>query len=229
MGLFSGLAFEPADVRFVSDNDRDLAYGYGLTIVHRMDRSTMTDLLLAEQALREQTQREEALHHRSKALRKVIAITSDNTELQEVNKELEGAESQYRRKAHALYRAESMLPSSIKSLYDTVRRNATWFMREEMVQDCSDRGGCCSRQCGCCAQRHLSERQKGRGHCTSECWCCISFRGSDLPEEEKEEIRKGLRDRLSYIASHYLLKLATWFVCPVRHKRFKWQQIFGLG
>ncbi|KAJ5476838.1 hypothetical protein N7475_002567 [Penicillium sp. IBT 31633x] len=82
----------------------------------------MTDLLLAEQALREQTQREEALHHRSKALRKVIAITSDNTELQEVNKELEGAESQYRRKAHALYRAESMLPSSIKSLYDTIVR-----------------------------------------------------------------------------------------------------------
>jgi hypothetical protein len=43
------------------------------------------------------------------------------------------------------FTAESVLGPSIKNLYDTVRRNTIWFMRKEMVQDCSGRGGCCSR------------------------------------------------------------------------------------
>lgn len=211
---------------FMCDDRRVLAYDYHFG---RVDRSIMTDLLLAEQALREHTQREETLHHRVKALQKATTITSDNTQLQEAMKQIEEVKSEYPKKEHALYRAESMLGSTIERLYDMVRRNTKWYMREEMVRDCSDRGGCCSRQCGCCAQRHLSERQKGRGHCTLECWCCISFRGFDLPEEQKEEMRKDLQARLSYNTSQYLQKLATWFVCPIRRQRSKWQQFFGLG
>lgn len=240
MGFFSGptgsleVLFSSPEFLFACDNVENLVYGYEWTIVAQIDRSIMTNLLLAEQALREYTQREETLRYRAKALQKATAITStaitsDNTQLQEANKQLEEAKSHYPKKEHALYRAESMLEPNTKRLYDKVRCNTMWFMREEMVQDCSDRGGCCSRQCGCCAQRHLSERQKGRGHCTFECWCCISFRGFDLPEEEKEEIRKDFGDRLLYLTSQYLLKLATWFICPMKRERSKLQQILGLG
>ena len=135
---------------------------------------------------------------------------------------------QYPRKAYALYRAESMLRLEFKEAYDSLRRDVRWFMREEMVQDCSDRGGCCSRECGCCERRHLSKR-KGKGHCTIECRCCISFQGFELPEEEKVEINKDLETRLQTWGLAYAIHLANCFFCPLKPQASRRQQIFGRG
>ncbi|KAJ5598333.1 hypothetical protein N7537_008417 [Penicillium hordei] len=73
---------------FVCDDRQALTYGY---VLARIDRSIMTDLLLADQALREHTQHEEALQ-------KATAIMSDNTQLQEVKRQLEEVKSEYPRK-----------------------------------------------------------------------------------------------------------------------------------
>ncbi|CAG8037233.1 unnamed protein product [Penicillium nalgiovense] len=179
-----------------------------------LDRSIITDITMAEHALREQTQREETLKY------KATALDSDacKTALEEANTQLEKARRQYPRKEQALYRAESMLPPTFRCYYDGKRHDAAWFMCEGMVRDCSDRGGCCSRGCGCCARRHLSdsEREKGRGHCTSECWCCISFRGFELPEDEKKEITDDIESRLKKSHSPYLLNMANCFFCPLK-------------
>jgi hypothetical protein len=182
-----------------------------------LDRLLATDLIIAEHALREQIQREEALNHRATALQKATAVDSDSyTQLEEVNEQLEVVKRQYPKKEQALYRAESMLSPAFRGLYDSVRHDAAWFMCERMVQDCSDRGGCCSRGCGCCGQRHLSARKKGIGHCTSECWCCISFRGFELPEKEKKEITKDMESRLKTHLSPYLLCMVISFFCPLK-------------
>lgn len=172
-------------------------------------------LLLAEHALRELKQREEALNHRVTALQKAKAIEPDSCELEEVNKQLEETRLQFPRKEHDLYGAVSMLTSSLKQDYDSLRCNTTWFMRKEMVQDCSDRGGCCSRKCGCCSQRYLSKGTKGDGHCTTECWCCTAFRGFEMSKEDKMEMAKDFQSRLEREKSGYLINMADWFFCPL--------------
>lgn len=218
----------PAPTILYKKDDSDvLVYGTNWKIIHRTQRSRITDLLLAEQALREQMQREETLQRRATALQKVAAISSEQAELQKANDQLEEAEAQYSRKQYALYRAESMLSSGFKELYDSLRHDTTWFMSEGMIQDCSDQSGCCSRECGCCLQRHSPKGKRVSGHCTSECWCCISFRGFDLPEEEKEEIRKDFRTRLEVSSSQYLRRLASWFFCPTKPKKPKsaWKKV----
>ncbi|KAJ5238006.1 hypothetical protein N7489_008097 [Penicillium chrysogenum] len=67
MAFFSGSVLGPPVVLcvcddlkalFMSDDRQALAYGY---VLARIDRSIVTDLLLADQALHEHTQREEAL------------------------------------------------------------------------------------------------------------------------------------------------------------------------
>lgn len=222
-------SFDKRTTFLISRDQEDLWYGSDC-----IARRKITDLLLAEHALRELTQREETLYRRVIALQKATAIESDRAQLNKANEQLEETQAQYPRKEYALYRAESMLASKFKEAYDSLRRDARWFMREEMVQDCSDRGGCCSRECGCCAQRHLSKRKKGQGHCTTECGCCIGFRGFELPEEEKEEIRKDLESRLETRGSAYLKKLANWFFCPFKPQtlsqpKSRWQKFFRWG
>ncbi|KAJ5868557.1 hypothetical protein N7534_003110 [Penicillium rubens] len=199
-------------------------------------RERITDVLLAEHALLELSQREEMLHHRATALDKTLAVESDRlqpektnsvestrTELEKTHQQLKEAQVECARKEYALYEATSMLTPYIKKLYDNLRRDPKWFMREELVQDCSDRGGCCSRECGCCAQRceeekNLLQRKKGRGHCTTECQCCIGFRGFEFPEEDKEKIRRDFEAKVKYpiTGSAYFIKLANWYFCPLK-------------
>jgi hypothetical protein len=202
---------------------------YGKTVFKRSD---ITDLIRAELALRELSQLEETLLHRVIALQKATAIESDRTQLENIKQQLEKTQGCFPRSERALYGAETMLDPSLKKAYDSLRRDAKWFMREEMVQDCSDQGGCCSRGCGCCAQRHISKRKKGRGHCTMECWCCISFRGFELPVEEKVEIRNDFNNRIGLPGSSYFEKLGIWlFRPPTRLLKIKsrWQQTFERG
>lgn len=207
-------------------------------------RQIFADMLLAEHALRELSQREESLHHRAMALQKTVAIESDRlqpdkttpvestrAELENTNQQLKEIRLQYSRKEYALYRATSGLPPYFKELYDNLRRDPNWFMREELVQDCSDRGGCCSRECGCCAQRYMFQRKKGRGHCTTECQCCIGFRGFEFPEEDKEEIRRDFKARVELEDLAYFMKLTRWSFCPIKRQRLskqklRWHRIF---
>ena len=66
---------------------------------------------------------------------------------------------------------------------------------------CSDSGGCCGRECGCCEKplkmvikygSSLFPRLKKKtgiyGHCTAECGCCIRYKGCYKPDPwfEKE-------------------------------------------
>ncbi|KAJ5415371.1 hypothetical protein N7465_004066 [Penicillium sp. CMV-2018d] len=102
-----------------------------------LDRLIATDSIIAEHALREQTQREEALRHRATALQKATAVDSDSykTELEEANEQLEEAKRHYPKKEQALYRAESMLPPIFRDVYDSIRHDAAWFMIARIEAD----------------------------------------------------------------------------------------------
>lgn len=182
-----GFSDWPAHTTFRYANNKTSVLRYGSDYIVR---SKITELFLANLALRELTQREETLHYRAMASQKAVAIESNGTQVEKANKELEEAEAQFRRKEYVIYSKETMLEAEFKEPYDSLRRDTKWFMREEMIQDCSGRGGCCSRECGYCEQRHISKRKRGKGHCTVECWCCITFRGYELPERKKRRSEK---------------------------------------
>jgi len=61
---------------------------------------------------------------------------------------------------------------------------------ERLLTDCGDKGGCCSRGCGCCRDRKLGPtRQFGAGHCITECGCCQIVYGIELLDEAKQSMR----------------------------------------
>jgi hypothetical protein len=201
----------------------------GSAIVHSC---AIRRLILADQDLREQVQSEERLRHRVQALQKASAIEHNKPQLDRATQELQEKEKLYQSREYELYLAECLNGPILKFQYTKLRRDATWFMREVLVRDCSDRGGCCGRQCGCCAKRHsFQRRRRGEGHCTTECECCTSFRGYEILPDEKDKQTKAFRAILDAYGSKHLLNLTNGYFAPVRpHKLFGtewWKDIFG--
>ncbi|KAJ5153081.1 uncharacterized protein N7482_009559 [Penicillium canariense] len=90
-------------------------------------------------------------------------------------------------------------PSVLERAFKQWRSDPRWYMHSVLVEDCVNRGGCCSRSCGCCVSRERqtsSVGELGIGHCTVECGCCCEARGFDLTAEEKRnlEMRFGFLD-----------------------------------
>ncbi|KAJ6031292.1 hypothetical protein N7540_002024 [Penicillium herquei] len=170
----------------------------------KVKRSFISDLIIAENSLRELIQRETLLNSKLVTFQKTAMIESDSDQLDEVTKELSEIQREYYRKERCLYRAIDEIPlHRMLYSYRQLRQNDMWFMRASLVQDCSDQGGCCSRQCGCCARRDVSRsnRSQGRGHYTFECLCCINNRDFEFSDEEKEDIRQDLARRLENLES----------------------------
>lgn len=200
---------------------------------------TLQELLIAERDLRETTQYDELLHQRINGLEKSIAIDTDEKlkiQLSQTYQQLEELRAQFFKHEHALYKAEAMLDGIVKDDYENLRRDQQWYMREELIKDCAARGGCCSRGCGCCADRPTAKGQKGRGHCTSNCVCCVGFQGFEFPEEQKDEIKMDFRDMVQNKESKaYLIRMANCFVAPQKPRvieppaasgKSKWKKIF---
>lgn len=185
-------------------------------------------VIMAEQDLRELAQREEALEQKVKALEKTTSIEDDfdPTGLENFKSQLKTTQAQFPMKEFYLYQAEIMITPPFDIMYKDLRRDPAWFMRPEMVQDCSHRSGCCSRGCGCCQRRLGSKREKGRGHCTTECLCCANFRGGGFTDADKQYVTKDLRHRLENIWGTNTSRgwsvrtvMADWYFCPLDKNR----------
>ncbi|KAJ5723877.1 hypothetical protein N7488_001912 [Penicillium malachiteum] len=110
--------------------------------------STFSNMLVAKYALRESVQRKEMLQDKIRSLEKAAAIEpKGKVQLAKANSELDRDQIQVYRNQQALYRAEVRLLPRVKEDYEKLRSDEDWYMREEMVQDCADKGGCCSRGC----------------------------------------------------------------------------------
>lgn len=143
------------------------SYGRELEIKYRgglYKPSVFADMLVAEHALRGTVQREEMLQHKVQALQKAADIEPEGKiQLAEANSQLDESRVQCYHRQQALYRAEAMFPTFVKRDYDILRTDDVWYMREEMVRDCSDRGGCCSRGCGCCVFEEINHKDAKGG------------------------------------------------------------------
>lgn len=109
-----------------------------------------------------------------------------------LQRKLEDVKSQHMELSRRLYEVEVILPEFVRQNYDWIRQDPKWYMRRELVKDCVDRGGCCGRDCGCCALRARRYYEKGVGHCTIECLCCVGCRGFRPSVGEKSDTLKGM-------------------------------------
>lgn len=181
------------------------------------------DILIAEYVLRGIVQREQHLKSKILAFRKLAADEDDGRE-EEHHQELQDLLRRYAEAEHKLYIAETRFPpGTLQKSYNALRQNPTWYLRQELVQDCARRGGCCSRSCGCCQKRHeIATRSKGLGHCTPSCGCCSSERGFEYSAEERRSFVEDLESQLYDDNPFYLVHVAClFFLLPQKEARKK--------
>lgn len=174
----------------------------------RLGGHLFAGLIVAEADLRGLVQRHERLQRQLKAQEKLPP--GDKSRSHSLVNELESIKRELMQQEYRFYEKEAQLPDRWKEMYDSVREDPKWYCRAELVQDCIARGGCCSRDCGCCASRHATtKRQSGVGHCTIECGCCCEYRGFDLTPEQKKKINTRLQAILLHRPFSCLLKMAV--------------------
>ena len=166
-----------------------------------------------EYALRELVQRLEFLRKKINVLEKMADFKVDHTKLAQLNKELGEARRAHDLQTYQYSRAELRLGrDTLKEKYDSLRQNPSWYMRQELIGDCKDRGGCCSRDCGCCSERHLTSIDtQGLGHCTWDCSCCAYSRGFEFSAVEKEKARCKFGENLRSRKAAHLLTMTNGF------------------
>ncbi|KAJ5976045.1 hypothetical protein N7481_009752 [Penicillium waksmanii] len=83
--------------------------------------------------------REEALHHRAKTLEKASLIDDNRDQLDYINQKLQKIQAEFPAKDYELYRNEFMYSSLFKEGHRSLKQDSRWYMREELVRDCSDK------------------------------------------------------------------------------------------
>ena len=168
-----------------------------------------------EQKLREIAQREVALET------KINRGSLSSARLEEIDEELLSLKSEYWKADQKWYGLREQFHCQyLKRALDLWRSEPTWYLHKVLCDDCVDRGGCCSRGCGCCRTRALqvgSTRQLAVGHCTVECGCCQDARGFALSEEAKG----FARERYPFGPDEY-------YSTHSRFKRIMKASIFGI-
>ncbi|CAG8191387.1 unnamed protein product [Penicillium nalgiovense] len=182
---------------------------------HFFDIDVFVDLIIAEYRLREIVQQEQSLKTKVRVLKKIAADDDEDKETQ-YDEELTTLLRQYSAAEYNFYLAETMIPTGpIKQSYETLRQNPTWYLREELVDDCVKRRGCCSRNCGCCQIRHeTTERSRGLGHCTPTCGCCSIERGIEHTAEERQGFVDDFKKRMYADNPACVIQMAEAFFLP---------------
>ena len=124
----------------------------------------------------------------------------------------------YVERLRALYLAESALPSySVKSFYDSLRKDDEWYLRKELVNECVAAGGCCGWDCGCCSERLQDLPRKGiSGHCSLSCPCCEKRNNCSLEKRKVSELDDEYRAALENPA--FLLRMTRAYFSPIKSR-----------
>lgn len=216
--MFDQLTFKPVEGYDKQRKaDRHFEYGRG----RQVSAQLLADIIAVEYDCRRMIQEEEFTQGAIKELPKVK--NDEDMEFLRENKEtLRKLRSMRPIMRPMLYLKVVKLPQRLKKAYDKIRQNPTWYLREELVNNCKGMGGCCGRSCRCCESRHLGRDDTvGIGHCTIACWCCAYYRDSRYDGKEGVEIEKVWKDQLVSSNPSYLLMMAEAY--------FSMPGILGLG
>ncbi|CRL25255.1 unnamed protein product [Penicillium camemberti] len=219
--MFEGLqTFKPVD-KYGQSSDKNptvwrLRYNFNL----EFEVDILADLITSEYKLRQTLQQKENLEENIRALEKIPGNCEDKKQLQQYYEELEIIKRDHSKNGQTMFANESMFPpGSLKRNYDAMREDLAWYLRQELVQDCISRGGCCARGCDCCRNRATARYERGVGHCTGGFGCCSSERGFEYTAEEKQQTADQLNSMLLAPNPSYIIKMAeAYFVKPPEKK-----------
>ncbi|KAJ5297890.1 hypothetical protein N7508_008139 [Penicillium antarcticum] len=85
---------------------------------------------------------------------------------------------------------------SVKETHNLLRHDPAWYMQKELIEDCAEQDGWCSRNYDCCTKHHLTaDSQIGAGYCTTACDCCAMARGFEDTETTEQQMDDFLDDK----------------------------------
>lgn len=176
----------------------------------------LAGLLQTEAILRENDQREVAIKERIRLIRNASGNNEDKAPLiEDLKMEIRKLRKEYWLLQRRWWEVRSSFPECPLSRgVDLWRSHPEWFLHRWLRDDCSGRGGCCGRDCGCCAKRsNRPGRNLAIGHCTIECHCCEQARGFRIDAKHKLQIQKALYFDQDYrknsVYANRMIQIAT--------------------
>lgn len=139
-------------------------------------------------AQRETYLKEEIAAWRATAQASKMEADQQPVKIKNLKKELKMLDKKYRVCERAQYEHRLQKPHGpITRDYDTRRE---LLMKGRIVlgsqcADCTENGGCCSRDCKCCLRPRNTHREPRYSHCTRRCGCCVRF--YDLEPDSEDE------------------------------------------
>ena len=151
------------------------------------------ELIELEIRLCEVVQREDFLLQQCQQMPDGVEMVDSKQGLQQREQwqqELDSLNQEYWELQRMLYQNALTCPiRSIEASFLTTRTYSKWYLCYSLRNDCTWRGGCCARSCGCCQKPRGSLRSNGHGHCTKACGCCAKARGFELNSEQQKLYR----------------------------------------
>ena len=189
--------------------------------------SWIEETIMADIRVRSIVQREIYVREEIDALRKAhgdwqitpegTAVEADDkkvVKLGEWEEELRDLEVQYCQLKRKIWFLRCNLKDGpLRRAFLDTRKDPNWHFKNSWLrQDCAGRGGCCSRDCGCCKRPRNTNRDLDRGHCTVNCGCCVRNRG--FASQGKLDDLKDFPVTVDFKASgpHYGTRLAWAYI-----------------
>lgn len=115
-----------------------------------------------------------------------------------------------------LYLKEAALPPmTLAPLYSYIRADPRWYLGKWVVSECAARGGCCGRDCGCCAKRLFHKpRRSMSGHRSLACPCCERRRGGAIDPDRVALIDQRYKEALDSDNPAFLACIASNYFAP---------------
>lgn len=182
------------ELRQRKGGDRKFQYGKDV----QCSSDILAAIIMMEQLVREMVQLEDQWKEEHQATLKSFSQGDDMAWIHECEEMIKYHRILGDWVERILYHLEVRLPrGTLKNSYDKLREDPTWYLRKELVKDCVARGGCCGRDCGCCAKRHLnSDKRRGIGYCSMQFACCESHRGSCYTTRQTLALRVMIEESL---------------------------------
>ncbi|KAH8431733.1 uncharacterized protein LDX57_009388 [Aspergillus melleus] len=172
--------------------------------------SWMSRIYGAERSLVEVAQKEALVDEETNTLLKNSAVEpwnyNEESVLNERDRKLGLLNKEYWHAKWNLQNSQATCPyEPLDSAYTCFREKPQWWLLPSLRADCAKRGGCCSRDCGCCERARHAKRPDIVGHCSPSCGCCLRARGFELSPDDAAIFEP--RYNLSYNRSVFRSKL----------------------
>ena len=100
------------------------------------------DIIISDYILHEEVQLGESLKEKIRVLHKTVLGEEEQAQLYQYGSVLQAVRRKCIESEQRFYLSDAMLPSgSLRTSYESLRQSLSWYLREQLVEDCARRGG----------------------------------------------------------------------------------------